>query len=316
MTFDPRAPVPIRDTPVSVTRLGLGVSHLSGAREEVSDEQARATILRALDLGIRYFDVAPAYGLGEAERRLGRALAALGRTDAVVSTKVGQRVHSTQQIADFSRDGVLASLEESLERLGLDRVDIVLIHDPDDHWAEAVDQAYPTLARLRDEGVVGAIGVGMIHPAMLARFARETDIDLVLCAGRYGLMDHSAGQELLPTCMDRGIAVLIAGVLHNGLLADPRPGARYNYRTASVQDVRRAQSIREICTRHGTSPMAAATQFALAHPAVTGLVAGATNSEQLVEFAESISAHVPPETWLALQRAGHITSDLPTPQPL
>jgi aryl-alcohol dehydrogenase-like predicted oxidoreductase len=199
--------------------IGLGTAPLGGLFEPVDDETAEATVDRAWDRGIRFFDTAPLYGHGLAERRLGQALARRPRDEFVLSTKVGRLLRADappapddaqwrdapplHPVFDFSHDGALRSFEESLERLGLDRVDIVLIHDPDDHLDEALTGAYRALARLRDEGVVRAIGAGMNHVEPLLRLAREGDFDRFLVAGRYTLLDRSAEAELLPLCLER-----------------------------------------------------------------------------------------------------------------
>ena len=199
-------------------RLGLGTAPLGGLYDSVDDETAHAVVERAWELGIRYFDTAPYYGSGSAERRLGAVLCDRPRDEFVLSTKVGRRLRPgesdwrnappLQAYFDFSHDATLRSLEESLERLELDRVDIALIHDPDDHYDEALAGAVPALARLRDEGVVRAIGVGMNQTELLCRFALETDPDYFLVAGRYTLLDRSAAEQLLPLCVARGIAVI------------------------------------------------------------------------------------------------------------
>ena len=201
---------------IDTGRLGLGTAPLAGLYEPVDDDTARRVVDRALELGIRYFDTAPYYGSGLAERRLGTALRAVPRDRVVVSTKVGRLLRPgasgwTGAYFDFSLDATLRSLDESLGRLGLDRVDIALVHDPDDHYEEALAGALPALARLREEGVVRAIGAGMNQAEMLSRFVRETDIDCVLVAGRWTVLDRSAGEELLPLCEERGVAVIAGG---------------------------------------------------------------------------------------------------------
>jgi len=227
---------------VPVSGLGFGAAVIGNLFTEVTDEQAHEAVTAAWQRGIRYFDTAPHYGLGLSERRLGEALSAFPRAEFTVSTKVGRRLEPSthggddlangfavpatrRRVWDFSADGVRRTLEASLERLGLDRVDVVYLHDPDDHADEAFREGYPALEKLRSEGVVGAIGAGMNQAGMLTRFVRETDVDVVLCAGRYTLLDQSALTELLPAAVERGVSVVIGGAFNSGLLADPRPGA-------------------------------------------------------------------------------------------
>src|SRR5882672_916810 len=229
------------DRPLELGRLGLGSAPLGGLYDAVDDETARAVVERAWELGIRYFDTAPYYGSGNSERRLGAVLRERPREQFVLSTKVGRLLRPGESgwpgappleaYFDFSYDATLRSLEQSLQRLGLDRVDVALVHDPDDHYDEALAGAYRALARLRDEGDVRAIGVGMNQTTLLCRFAREADPDCFLVAGRYTLLDRSAGEQLLPLCHERGIAVVAGGVFNSGVLAG---GSTYDYQSAST----------------------------------------------------------------------------------
>jgi D-threo-aldose 1-dehydrogenase len=235
---------------------------------------------------------------------------ALGeRSDAYFADTGGRRV-----VFDYSADGVRRSIEESLERLGLTRIDIVYIHDPDEHWQAALEEAYPALDGLRAGGVVGAIGVGMNQSAMLARFARETDIDVILLANRYTLLDQDALAELLPLCLDRGIAVVVGGVMNSGILVDPRPGSRYDYGPAPAAIIERARRIGAACDRHGVSRQAAGIQFPLAHPAVTGLIAGVRTPEHLDDYPAGMRQEIPVVLWTELKAEGLIAADAPTPQ--
>jgi D-threo-aldose 1-dehydrogenase len=218
----------------------------------------------------------------------------------VVSTKVGRLIWDSAVVRDYSRDGVLRSLEESLGRLGLSKVDVVYIHDPDDHWAQAVGAAYPALAELRAQGVVAAIGVGMNQSAMLARFVRETDLDVVLCAGRYTLLDASAGERLLPACIHRRVSVVIGGVYNSGILADPAPGARYDYAPAGHDRVGQARRLEEICARYGVPLKAAAIQFPLRHPAVACVLSGGRSAAEVTENIAMAQHPIPPDLWSAL----------------
>ncbi|HEY3163789.1 MAG TPA: aldo/keto reductase [Candidatus Limnocylindrales bacterium] len=341
MPFDPTERIAIADRGLEVTRLGFGSAPIGGLFAGVSDEDAIAAIDHAWDLGIRLFDVAPLYGYGAAERRLGRALAGRRRDDYVLSTKVGRLVRKADEIGpgheidpqaidgredafyvrsepvrmvfDFSADGVRRSIEESLERLGLDRIDIALIHDPDSHWRAAIGEAYPALARLREEGVLRAIGAGMNQSAMLARFAREGDFDVFLLAGRYTLLDQEALADLLPICVERGVAILAGGVMNSGVLADPRPGSRFNYVEADPAIVERARRLAAICTRHAVPLRAAAMQFPLAHPAVASIVAGVRRIEHLDEYPSFLRLPIPDDLWAELRSEGLIDPAAPVP---
>jgi D-threo-aldose 1-dehydrogenase len=293
-----------------VRELGLGTAPLGGLYEAVSDEDAHAVVDRAWELGLRLFDTAPLYGSGLAERRLGLALRDRPRDAYVLSTKVGRLLRpgppdETQFEGipplhpefDFSRDGALRSLEESLERLGLDRVDIALIHDPDDHFAEAIDGAYHALEQLRAEGVVKAIGVGMNQSDLLVRFAREGDFDCFLLAGRYTLLDRSGAGELLPLCEERGIDVIAAGVFNSGILAG---GDTFDYRRAPAEIVARAQRLRDICARWDVPVEAAAIQFPLRHPAVACALVGCRSPAEVDEDVRLFELDLPDGLWQEL----------------
>jgi D-threo-aldose 1-dehydrogenase len=255
----------------------------------------------------------PHYGLGLSERRLGAALRERPRGDYVLSTKVGRLLvphpgggrddegfdvaATHRRVWDFSRDGVLRSLEQSMERLGLGSVDIALIHDPDRHWKEAVSEAYPALAELRDQGVVKAVGVGMNQWRMLADFVRETDLDVVMLAGRYTLLDQSAASELLPLCLDRGVQVLAAGVFNSGLLATHDPHGTYDYAPAPPELLDRARRIARVCERHGVTLPQAALAFPFRHPAVASVIVGARSAAEVTRNAALAAAPVPQALW-------------------
>jgi D-threo-aldose 1-dehydrogenase len=341
MAFDPAGRVPLSRTGLSVTRLGFGAASVAGVFEDVAERDGLATIDHAWDLGVRYFDVAPLYGYGTGERRLGRSLAAHPRAEFVVSTKVGRLVRRVEEIApgadvdrnafgdrrdadrteetgfravfDYSRDGILRSVEESLQRLGLDRIDILFLHDPDDHWEAAIGEAYPALHRLREEGVVKAIGAGMNQSAMLTRFAREGDFDVFLVAGRYTLLDQDALAELLPTCLERNVAVVIGGVMNSGILAAPGHAARFNYKPAPADVIERARAIATVCERHGVPLKAAAIQFPLAHPAVASVVAGVGRISHLDDYPAAMREDIPADLWAELRVAGLLAPDAPVP---
>ncbi|GAA0372540.1 aldo/keto reductase [Streptomyces blastmyceticus] len=303
---------------VPVTRLGLGGAALGGLFRPVSRARAVRTVRAAWEAGIRYFDTAPHYGAGLSEERLGAALSGLPRGEFTVSTKVGRLLApgsgadgteftgapDRARVRDYSRDGVLRSVEESLRRLGLDRVDVLYIHDPDEHWAQAVGEAYPTLARLRDEGVVGAIGAGMNQTAMLARFVAETDVDVVLCAGRCSLLDGSAQRDLFPLCERCGVAVVAAGVFNSGILADPGADARYDYAPAPAATLARARRMAALCERHGVPLPAAALAWPARHPAVASVLVGMRSAAEVAANTRWAATAVPPALWRDLAEAG------------
>jgi len=224
-------------------------------------------------------------------------------------------VPPVQPVFDFSYDGVMRSVEESLERLGVDRVDVLYIHDPDDHPEEALAGAYPALDRLRAEGTIKAVGAGMNQAEMLARFAREADFDCFLLAGRYTLLDHdTALAELLPLCVERAIAIVIGGVYNSGILADPRPGAPFNYEPAERRWLERAQRLKAVCDRHDVPLMAAAIQFPLAHPAVATVLTGVRTTAELDENVRMLRYPIPPALWQDLRAEGLLSEAAPTPE--
>jgi D-threo-aldose 1-dehydrogenase len=315
---------------VRVSALALGTAPLGNLFAPVAETDAEATVRAALAAGLSYLDTAPHYGVGLAERRLGRVLAGLPREAFTISTKVGRLlrplapgetadpegfagVPPAKRVWDLSRDGVRRSLEESLTRLGLDRVDILLLHDPDDHEREAYDQAFPALAELRDQGVVGAVGAGMNQAEMLTRFVRDLELDLVLVAGRYSLLDQRALAELLPTCAARGTAVVIGGVFNSGLLADPRPGATFDYAPAPPELVARAVRLGEVCARHGVPLRDAALAFPFGHPAVTSVLVGARSPGEVEDAVASFGRPVPSDLWAELAATGLLPEHVPTP---
>ena len=216
---------------------------------------------------------------------------------------------------DFSYDGVLRSVEESLARMGVDRVDILYVHDPDAHYEQALGGAFKALDRLRREGSVQAIGVGMNQSAMLARFAEEADFDCFLLAGRYTLLDQSGLRDLLPIAAQRGMTVNVGGVFNSGILADPQPGASYNYRAVGEdsEPLRRALLIREVCARHGVPIAAAALQFPLGHPAVGSVLAGIRSSAELEENVAHFTRDIPVDLWRELRAEGLVPADVPLP---
>ena len=215
---------------------------------------------------------------------------------------------------DWSRDGVMRSLEESLQRLGMDRIDIALLHGPQDHYEAAIGEAYPALADLRSQGVITAIGAGMNEWEMPARFAREADFDCFLVAGRYTLLDQSALAEFLPLCQEKGISVILGGPYNSGILAsDLSPDATYQYAKAPSEILHRARRIKSVCDLYGVPLNAAALQFGLAHPAVASTIPGVRSSSEVENNARAASHSVPKALWEDLKNQGLLDENAPTP---
>lgn len=326
--MNPHERVKLGRTGLNVTRLGLGTAPLAGLYEAVGKSRALATLQRAYELGIRYFDTAPLYGHGLAEQRTGVVLRRHRRDEFTLSTKVGRLLRPGEPspdgqfrgtpkvipVFDFSYDATMRAFEESRQRLGIDRVDILFIHDPDEYYDDALHGAYRALAKLRDEGVVGAIGAGMNQSEMLARFARETDMDCFLLAGRYTLLEQGALKELLPLCEQRNIAIVIGGVFNSDLLANPRPGAHFNYEPASAQLIKRAQEIGELCARWEVPLKAAALQFPMAHPTVASVLIGVRSTEHLEENVRLFELEIPDGLWAELKARQLLDETAPVPE--
>lgn len=311
---------------VKLSELGFGAAAGGNLYRARTDTEFAAAVDAAWDAGIRYFDTAPHYGLGLSERRLGETLRSRPRDEYIVSTKVGRilvpspettnrrdpegfDVAAThRRVWDFTRDGVYRSLEGSLERTGLDRIDIVYLHDPDEHWQQAAGHALPALVELRDQGVVAAVGAGMNDARMLRRFVEETDVDVVMCAGRYTLLEQGAGHDLLSAADAHGVAVVIAGVYNSGLLARDRPAidATYNYKPAPPALIDRANRIADVCEAHGVTLPAAALAYVRRHPAVTSTVVGLGSEAEVRETVRRAEARIPATLWPALRSAGLI----------
>jgi D-threo-aldose 1-dehydrogenase len=319
--------VEIGRTGLRVTRLGLGGVALSGAPPATDPERptpegdALALIHRSLALGVNYLDTAPMYGVGESERRYGQALRGVPRDAYVLSTKVGRVLRpaapgSTQMtwVFDFSARGARESFASSLERLGLEQIDVLLVHDPDDHYREALDGAFSVLRELRAEGRVRAIGAGMNQWQMELAFARESYCDCFLLAGRYTLLDQTALPEFLPYCVERGISVIAGGPYNSGILAvGPREGATFNYRAAAPDMLDRAARVGVVCARHAVPLKAAALQFVLAHPAVASVIPGARSVAEVEENARMVEHPIPPALWADLKDADLLPAAAPVP---
>src|SRR5829696_8433623 len=337
---------PLGRTGIEVTALGFGSAPLGDLYTQLDDETAIATAAKALSSGIAFFDTSPHYGNGLAEHRLGTTLRRADGETFVLSTKVGRWVNPHERpapvsgkpgvaspgfvgglphraVVDYSYDGTMRSFEQSLLRLGTDRVDILLIHDADvwthgesfeDRFREAMEGAYRALSELRDQGVIKGIGVGINEAQTCARFARAGDFDCVLLAGRYSLLDQSALDGFFGTAEEKGIAVLLGGVFNSGILATgPFPGARYDYKSASPEILECVRRIDEICRGHGIALADAALQFPLAHPIIASVVIGAVTPAEIARNIESLSRPVPVSLWADLKSAGVLRPDAPTP---
>jgi len=323
---DPAERVALGATGLTVTRLGLGCAALGNLYTATDDAGARATVDAAWDAGLRLFDTAPLYGSGLSEQRTGAALAARERDAFVLATKVGRLLEPGDPgetifadapplvaVFDFSHDGVLRSFEASLARLGLSRVDVLHVHDPDDFESAAVEGAFRALRRLRAEGVIGAVGAGMNQSAMLTRFVERGLVDCVLVAGRYTLLDQSALLDLLPAAQAAGVGVIVGGVFNSGLLADPREGAHYDYAPADAARLARANAIAKRCAAHRVPLGAAALQLAAAHPAVTSVLVGARSPSEVRECRAWFRHEIPGALWDGLRSDGVLGDEVPTP---
>ena len=337
--LDPLAKVAIGKSGLEVTRLGLGGAPLSGVRigdgdygDTARDEAARI-IRRAHELGINYFDTAPLYGAGKSEVRYGAALEGIDRDSYVISTKVGRVLEPVEggmtaaespdnyaehyTVDTWTRDDVLRSIEESLQRLQTDHVEIVLVHDPDraPHGErQAIDEGFPTLIELREQGVIKALGCGMNEWQMPAAFIRRFDIDAVLLAGRYTLLDHDAYDEFLPLCVERDVKIIVGGPYNSGILARDLSGyVTFNYERAPEHLVEHARKLDAVCRRHGVDLKAAALQFVLAHPAVATAIPGAQSVPELEQNFALVGQEIPEDVWSEMKAEGLIPSDAPTP---
>jgi D-threo-aldose 1-dehydrogenase len=331
---------------LDVTVIGFGAAPLGDLYFHLEDALAIAAVEAAYQAGIRLFDTSPHYGNGLSEHRCGTALRRIPRESFVLSSKVGRYMgaRSTaearaatdvtapgfaggfphQSVVDYSFDGTLKSFEQSLLRLGVDRLDIALIHDVDawTHGAEQVEArfreamagAYRALERLRSEGAVKAIGVGVNEAHMCVRFARAGDFDAMLLAGRYSLLEQPALAEFLPLAQEKGIGVMLGGVFNSGILATgPVPGAHYNYRPAPPDVIERVGRIARVCDAHGVNLADAALRFPLGHPAVACVIAGAVTPGEIARNVASLTKPIPVALWSDLKARGLLAAQIPTP---
>lgn len=294
---------------------GLGCAPIGNLYTAVAENDADATVVAALECGIRFFDTAPHYGAGLSEQRLGRVLADVPRDDVVIATKVGRQVVDragdvvaagqvgTGTVTDLSRDGVLRSLESSLARLGTDRVDLLYLHDPPD-VRDALSSTIPALQELRDDGVVRAIGVGMVWTEPLAQFVQEAPIDVVMEAGRLTLLDRRADEVLLPAAREAGVGVIAAGVLNSGVLADPDDEPHFDYYPASPDVVTRARAMRELCNAEGVELRYAAARYPLRRDGVEAVVLGARTAAEVQDWVRGLDVPISETLWRQLEASG------------
>ena len=296
---------------LQIPEFGIGTSPFGGLFASVSESAVADVISTSMELGLNYFDTAPHYGMGSAEVRLGRNINHLPRSSFVVSTKVGRLIvpsekaddpgweNSTaavERIFDFSAAGIERSLLESLERLKMESVEMVFIHDPDGAADQAISEAYPVLERLRAEGIVKTIGIGITSNEIPTRFINETDIDVVLIALKYTLLDQSAATELLPTALKKGVSVIAGGVFNSGILTNPKAGATFNYEPASPEVLARAQKIEKFFVDRGVSLAQAALQFPMQHPAISAILVGCRSADEVTTnvalYNKEIDSHI------------------------
>ena len=306
---------------LELTRLSLGTAPLAGLFKSVDVSDSDQLIHTALDNGMNYFDTAPLYGHGLAEERLGRILKTVTKP-FVLETKVGRVLNwvekadpvpwfpdadpHMQPVFDYSADGIKRSLDESLKRLGVDHIDIALMHEAENYIPQAINTAYPVLADLKRQGIIKAVGIGINFCDAAVEIMKSVDLDIVLLAGRYTLLDQSAQNKLLPYALERKVDITIGGVFNSGVLADPKPGATFEYLPASDEIIKKAQDIGAFLKKLGIPLTAAALQFPLRHPAVTSVLTGSRNSRELLANMTDFDLELPEDIWNQLEDAGLI----------
>lgn len=338
--MNPFEKVAIGDTGVEVPRLGLGTAPLSGMvlgdglYGGTAHEEAVRIIDRAREVGVSYVDTAPLYGNGRAEARVGMSTySSADRDSFVISTKIGRVLNAVPggvtpeddpdgigelaAVNSWTRDNVHRSIEESLVRLKLDRIDIIYVHDPDVELygeGQAVNEAFPALIELREQGVIKAIGCGMNEWQMPLRFIQRFNLDIILLAGRYTLLDHSGLSEFLPACVERNVKITVGGPYNSGILArDLSKPVTFDYEQAPDILLDRARKLTEICVAHGVDLKAAALQFVLAHPAVATAIPGAQSVAELEQNIALVQQEIPAGLWSDMRSAGLIPDAAPTP---
>lgn len=309
----------VGNTALRVTQLGMGTAPIANLYGPVAEAQAIETIQRSFEIGIRFFDTAPLYGAGMSEKRVGMALQGVPRDQFVLQTKVGRMVGPDGSIVfDYSRDGVLRSLEDSLKRLQMDRVDILLVHDPDgnreqEDFPHALNEAFPALIELREQGVIGALGAGMNQWQMEWEFAKHSDPNCFLLAGRYTLLEQTS-LAFLDYCQQRQISIFLGGVYNSGILATgPIPGAKYQYAPAPEPIMEKTRRLQAICDRHGVPLHVVAQRFARSHPAITGLIIGTVQPSEADDNRDIWHAEVPAAVWADIRAEGLVEANAPMP---
>ncbi len=306
---------------LELTRLSLGTAPLAGLFKSVDISESDQLINTALDSGMNYFDTAPLYGHGLAEERLGRILSKASKP-YVLQTKVGRVLNwvekaepvpwfpdadpHIQPVFDYSAEGIKRSFNESLDRMGVDHIDIALMHDAENHIPQAINEAYPVLADLKRQGIIKAIGIGINFCDVAIEIMKNVDLDIALLAGRYTLLDQSAQNKLLPYALERKVDITIGGVFNSGVLADPKPGATFEYLPASDEVIAKAQAIGAFLKNLGIPLTAAALQFPLRHPAVTSVLTGSRNSKELLSNIADFDLELPADIWSQLEDANLI----------
>ena len=333
---------PLGRTKLQVTVLGLGTATLGNLYAPVTDADAHDMLTTAFDAGVRFVDTAPFYGHGWSEHRVGEALRGYKRDDIVLSTKIGRllkpkdpakgidggvfaAVLPFEPVFDYSYDGVMRSVEDSLQRLGMHRIDVLLIHDVD-RWThgsqeasdrrmkEVLEGGYKAMVKLRDSGAVGAIGAGLNEWDTCQKLAEASDLDCFLLAGRYTLLEQESLQTFLPLCEKRGIGIFLGGPYNTGVLATGAvPGAYYNYAPAKPDILERVRKIEAVCQRHKVALASAALQFPLAHPAICSVIPGAKTAAEVKRNIATIEAPIPRDFWAELKREKLLAEEAPLP---
>ena len=309
----------ISGTSISVSSLGIGGAPFGHNNKwsqgsHISSLTVSQSISKAIEYGLNYFDTAPGYGYGQSEIYYGNSLSNFKRSEFVISSKVGNLICHDNKLSelssakDYSKDGIFRSVEESLNRLKLDYLDIALVHDPDEHMEQAVEESFLALLDLKSQGVVRAVGAGMNFCEPLIDFAKKVDLDCFLVAGRYTLLDQSASEELFPICLEKNISLILGGPYNSGILADPKFefNSTYFYNKAPKEILEKTRLINDICDRQNVPLKAAALQFGLMNPAVTSVIPGVRSVNEVIENFEMMSLDIDTQFWDELRFEGLI----------